>query len=59
MRRNTGDFGDDGRPPLGAVTVGEVLAMSSGALYNFLVPALGALYGTPPTIGNAAPGRSD
>ena len=31
-----------------------LLAMSSGALYNFLVPALGALYGTPPTIGNAA-----
>jgi MFS transporter, FSR family, fosmidomycin resistance protein len=28
--------------------------MSSGALYNFLVPALGALYGTPITIGNAA-----
>jgi MFS family permease len=28
--------------------------MSSGALYNFLVPALGALYGTPVTIGNAA-----
>jgi predicted MFS family arabinose efflux permease len=31
-----------------------MLAMSSGALYNFLVPALGALYGTPVTIGNAA-----
>ncbi|HEY6256384.1 MAG TPA: MFS transporter [Xanthobacteraceae bacterium] len=31
-----------------------LLAMSSGALYNFLVPALGALHGTPPTIGNAA-----
>jgi FSR family fosmidomycin resistance protein-like MFS transporter len=31
-----------------------LLAMSSGALYNFLVPALGALYGTPPAIGNAA-----
>ena len=31
-----------------------LLAMSSGALYNFLVPALGALYGTPPTTGNAA-----
>jgi FSR family fosmidomycin resistance protein-like MFS transporter len=31
-----------------------LLAMSSGALYNFMVPALGALYGTPPTIGNAA-----
>jgi MFS family permease len=31
-----------------------MLAMSSGALYNFLVPALGALYGTPPAIGNAA-----
>jgi FSR family fosmidomycin resistance protein-like MFS transporter len=31
-----------------------MLAMSSGALYNFLVPALGALHGTPPTIGNAA-----
>jgi FSR family fosmidomycin resistance protein-like MFS transporter len=31
-----------------------LIAMSSGALYNFLVPALGALYGTPPTIGNAA-----
>jgi MFS family permease len=30
-----------------------LLAMSSGALYNFLVPALGALYGTPPEIGNA------
>jgi MFS family permease len=31
-----------------------MLAMSSGALYNFLVPALGALHGTPVTIGNAA-----
>jgi FSR family fosmidomycin resistance protein-like MFS transporter len=31
-----------------------MLAMSSGALYNFLVPALGALYGTPVTVGNAA-----
>jgi MFS family permease len=31
-----------------------LLAMSSGALYNFLVPALGALHGTPATIGNAA-----
>jgi MFS family permease len=31
-----------------------LLAMSSGALYNFLVPALGALHGTPVTIGNAA-----
>jgi FSR family fosmidomycin resistance protein-like MFS transporter len=31
-----------------------MLSMSSGALYNFLVPALGALYGTPVTIGNAA-----
>jgi FSR family fosmidomycin resistance protein-like MFS transporter len=31
-----------------------MLAMSSGALYNFLVPALGALYGTPITVGNAA-----
>jgi FSR family fosmidomycin resistance protein-like MFS transporter len=31
-----------------------LLSMSSGALYNFLVPALGALHGTPPTIGNAA-----
>jgi FSR family fosmidomycin resistance protein-like MFS transporter len=31
-----------------------MISMSSGALYNFLVPALGALYGTPPTIGNAA-----
>jgi MFS family permease len=30
-----------------------LLAMSSGALYNFLVPSLGALYGTPPEIGNA------
>ncbi len=31
-----------------------MLAMSSGALYNFLVPALGALHGTPVTVGNAA-----
>jgi FSR family fosmidomycin resistance protein-like MFS transporter len=31
-----------------------MLSMSSGALYNFLVPALGALYGTPVTVGNAA-----
>jgi FSR family fosmidomycin resistance protein-like MFS transporter len=31
-----------------------MLSMSSGALYNFLVPALGALHGTPVTIGNAA-----
>jgi FSR family fosmidomycin resistance protein-like MFS transporter len=31
-----------------------LLSMSSGALYNFLVPALGALHGTAPTIGNAA-----
>jgi FSR family fosmidomycin resistance protein-like MFS transporter len=31
-----------------------LLAMSSGALYNFLVPALGALHGTPATLGNAA-----
>jgi FSR family fosmidomycin resistance protein-like MFS transporter len=31
-----------------------MLAMSSGALYNFLVPALGALHGTPITVGNAA-----
>jgi MFS transporter, FSR family, fosmidomycin resistance protein len=31
-----------------------MLAMSSGALYNFLVPALGALYGTPITVGDAA-----
>jgi MFS family permease len=31
-----------------------LLALSSGALYNFLVPALGALHGTPPKLGNAA-----
>ena len=31
-----------------------MLAISSGALYNFLVPALGALHGTPVKIGNAA-----
>jgi FSR family fosmidomycin resistance protein-like MFS transporter len=31
-----------------------MLSMSSGALYNFLVPALGALHGTPVAIGNAA-----
>lgn len=31
-----------------------MLATTSGALYNFLVPALGALHGTPPTVGNAA-----
>jgi MFS family permease len=31
-----------------------MLAVSSGALYNFLVPALGALYGTPIATGNAA-----
>jgi MFS transporter, FSR family, fosmidomycin resistance protein len=31
-----------------------MLAMSSGALYNFLVPSLGALHGTPVTVGNAA-----
>ncbi|HLH96504.1 MAG TPA: MFS transporter [Xanthobacteraceae bacterium] len=31
-----------------------MLAISSGALYNFLVPALGALHGTPIRIGNAA-----
>ena len=31
-----------------------MLSMSTGALYNFLVPALGALHGTPVTIGNAA-----
>jgi FSR family fosmidomycin resistance protein-like MFS transporter len=31
-----------------------MLSMSSGALYNFLVPALGSLYGTPVTVGNAA-----
>jgi MFS family permease len=31
-----------------------LLAMSSGALYNFLIPALGALHGTPAEIGNAA-----
>jgi MFS family permease len=31
-----------------------MLAMSSGALYNFLIPALGALYGTPTEIGNHA-----